>query len=58
MSVYFVKFEDLKRNTKSVLTEVFQFLFESSNLSGTIIEKRIDEVLNLDSKETQAYKMK
>ena len=45
--MHFLKFEELRDNPKRCLTEVFQFLLGQNDLSGTVIEKRIDEVLEL-----------
>jgi len=45
--VYYVKFEELRENPRKCLQEVFEFLLGVEDISGTVIEKRIDEVLEL-----------
>lgn len=37
---------------------MFKFLLNADDLTGTVIERRIDEVIGLGAKATQAYKMK
>ena len=56
--VYYLKFEELRENPKICLNEVFSFLLEKKDLSGSVIEKRIQDVLDLGHSATQAYRMK
>ena len=56
--MHFLKFEELRDNPKRCLTEVFMFLLGTNDLTGTVIEKRIDEVLALGHEATQVYKVK
>jgi len=43
--VYFIKFEELVKEPKKQLQDVFKFLLNLDNLEGTVIEQRIEEVL-------------
>ena len=50
--MHFLKFEELRENPRVCLREVFQFLLGVEDLTGTVIEKRIDDVLALGHKAT------
>ena len=56
--IHFLKFEELRENPKRCLNDVFKFLLGQEDLSGTVIEKRIDEIVALGHGATQAYKVK
>ena len=54
-----MKFEELKDEPKRTLTDTFKFMLGVDDISGTVVEKRIDEAIEADKKgETQAYKIK
>ena len=42
--IYFCRQEDIAVNTKSELTNIMKFMFDMDDLTGTNIERRIDEV--------------
>tara|TARA_B110000285_G_C14626168_1_gene381336 strand:- start:154 stop:306 length:153 start_codon:yes stop_codon:yes gene_type:complete len=46
----FLKFEELKDEAKETLENTFKFMLGVSDLSGTVIEKRIEEAIVADSK--------
>ena len=56
--IFFTKFEELKSDPRGQLIDIFKFLFNMADLSGTVIERRIDEVVQMGSKATVAYKLK
>ena len=58
MPIYFLKFEELVKNPEELLQEVFKFLLDTEDISGTVIERRIKEIVDLGASATQAYKVK
>lgn len=56
--IMFLKFEELRKEPKEHLTDVFRFLLCKKDLSGSYVEHRIEEVLAMGHEATQAYKMK
>lgn len=48
--ILFLKFEELKDEAKETLENTFKFMLGVSDLSGTVIEKRIEEAIVADSK--------
>ena len=56
--IYFLKFEELRSKPRETLRNVFKFILNTESIEGTVIEKRIDEVLDLGHEATQAYKLK
>ena len=56
--VIFLKFEELRKEPRDHLFDVFRFLLAKKNLSGTYIEHRIEEVLAMGHEVTHAYKLK
>lgn len=46
--IYFFRFEDVIADTKKELTEIMKFLLGLESVEGTVIEQRINEVLNWD----------
>ena len=54
--VYFFRFEDVLLNPKEELTKLFKYILAMDTLEGTVIERRIDDVLKMDKKTTMAYK--
>lgn len=43
--VYFVKYEEMLAEPKATLRSIFKFLLNVNTINGTIIEKRINEVI-------------
>ena len=58
MPVYFVRFEDLLQNPRKNLNEVFGFILSKRNLSGSVCEQRIDEVLAMGAQANTLYTVK
>ena len=54
--VYFFRFEDVLKNPREELRNLMMFILGIDDLDGTVIEKRIDEVLALGSAASQVYK--
>ena len=50
--VLFLKFDELKAEPKQCLHQVFKFLLNVNDLSGTVVEKRIDDVIDMGSEAT------
>ena len=46
----FVRYEDLIKDPAPVLKDVFKFVFNISDISGTVLEKRIEEVSYFSSR--------
>ena len=42
MPAYFFRFEDITKNPKDILMNVFAFTLNQSSVSGTLIESKID----------------
>ena len=40
--MYFFRFEDITKDPKSVLEEVFAFSLEQESIQGTFVESKID----------------
>ena len=58
VSIMFLKFEELRSEPRDCLMDVFRFLLNKKDLSGTYIEHRIDQVLALGHEATLQYKLK
>jgi len=43
--IYFARFEDLITNPKKTLSELFSFMLKVDSIEGTVIEKRIEDVV-------------
>ena len=56
--VYFVKYEEMLAEPKATLRSIFKFLLNEQNINGTVIEKRINEVIEQGKEGTHVYKMK
>jgi len=48
--ILFLKFEELKDEPKKTLTDTFKFMLGVDDLSGTVVERRIDEAIEADKK--------
>ena len=56
---YFMRYEDLCVRPKETLKELFRFLLNSQSLEGTIIEKRINDLVDSGSSASSSvYKLK
>lgn len=56
--VHFIKFEELRDCTKDTLEGVFKFLLNLQDIDGTVVQKRIDEVIQLGHDVTKCYSLK
>jgi hypothetical protein len=56
--IYFVRFEDLLQDPKAHLEEVFKFVLIQPSIKGTVVEKRLDEVLSGGEEGHILYKLK
>jgi hypothetical protein len=54
--IYFFRFEDLLTKPKEILSEMFCFVLGIPSLEGTVMEARIDEIINGGTKENVLYK--
>jgi len=45
--IYFFRFEDVLQNPREELQNLFKFILGLESLEGTVIERRIDDVLNI-----------
>ena len=56
--LYIVRYEDLVKEPKETLMGLMSYLLEMEDLSGTNVERRIDEVLSKGTSAAQTYKLK
>ena len=56
--MYIVRYEDLVTDPKDTMMGLMSFLFGVKDLTGTNIERRIDEVVQKGDQGVQMYKMK
>ena len=56
--LYIVRYEDLVQNTKETLMGLMSFILEKKNLSGTNVERRIDEIVSKGNAAAQTYRLK
>jgi hypothetical protein len=54
--IYFFRFEDVLAQPKEELHKLFRFILGMETLEGTVIEKRIEEILAMGSEKNRAYK--
>lgn len=54
----FFKFEYLRKNPQTCLTDLFKYLLNQESLEGTFCEARIEEIVNKGHGATQVYKVK
>ena len=54
--IYFFRFEDVIANPTEELTNLYKFILGMESLKGTVIEKKIEEVVNMNPRKNQAYK--
>jgi len=54
--VYFFRFEDVIRNKQHELNELMRFILGMETIEGTVIEKRIQDVMGMSAKAQQVYK--
>lgn len=54
--VYFIRFEDLTSNPKETLSDVFSYFLDVESIEGTIIEKRIEEIISPGQTNSLIYK--
>ena len=53
--IYFFRFEDVIANPRKELCDLMQFVLGLESIEGTVIEHRINEVLNWDPSKNQGY---
>ena len=59
LPTYFLRYEDLLTKNKELLTELFCFLLNVKSIEGTVIEKRISDLMEKESKKTSTlYQLK
>ena len=56
--LYIVRYEDLVREPKETLMGLMSFLLEQKDLSGTNVERRIEQVISKGSSAAQTYRLK
>ena len=54
--IYFFRFEDVIANPKKEINEVMRFALGMESIEDTVLEHRINEVLNWDPAKNQGYK--
>ena len=54
--VYFFRFEDVLQNPRKELTNLFKFILGVESLEGTVMERRIEDVLAMGDRASQTYK--
>ena len=54
----FIRFEDLLNNPEPELNNLMRFILGKKDLTGTNAERRIKEVIAMDKKVTETYKLK
>ena len=55
---YFIRYEDLCTRPKETLKELFRYLLNVKDLTGTVIEKRINDLVDKGSNSSSVYKLK
>ena len=55
---YFIRYEDLCIRGVETLSELFSFMLNVPDIQGTIIEKRIDDLVNKGKSKSSVYKLK
>jgi len=53
-----VRYEDLVNNPKPELENIYKFLLEVDDLTGTNAQRRIDEIIAMGDKASQVYAKK
>lgn len=56
--MFFFRYEDMLTKPKETLLEIFSYLLEKRDLSGTYVKQRIKDILSKGSKASQSYKTK
>ena len=54
--IYFFRFEDVVRDPSKELKEIFRFILGIESIEGTVIEHRINEVMQWSTERNQTYK--
>ena len=54
--VYFFRFEDILDHPERELRNLFKFILGMDDLEGTVIERRIQDVMRMGAKKNQTYK--
>lgn len=53
--VYFVRFEQLVEEPQKTLEDIFKFLLDTRDVEGTVVQKRIKEVAEMNPEAKQVY---
>ena len=48
--IYFFRFEDILQDPKRELTNIFKFILGMDSIEGTVIERRIEDVIKMGAK--------
>jgi len=54
--VYFFRFEDVISNKQHMFTELMSYILGMESTEGTVLEKRIQDVMNMSASKQQVYK--
>ena len=55
-AVYFFRFEDILSQPEIELRNLFKFILGIDEIEGTVIERRIKDVMGMGAKKNQTYK--
>ena len=55
---YFMRYEDLRMNPKPALEGLFCFLLDVPSIKGTVVERRIEDVIQPGSPQKSTYRLK
>jgi hypothetical protein len=58
MPIHFLRYEDLLLDPKPTLVNLFRFILGVESLEGTVMMKRIDDILSKGQEATHVYKPK
>ena len=56
--VIFFKFEEIIKSPQAALVDLFKFLFGVQDIVGSVLERRIQDVIEMGHSASQTYKMK
>ena len=48
--IYFFRFEDVLQDPRRELTNIFKFILGMDSIEGTVIERRIEDVIKMGTK--------
>ena len=56
--VYFLRYEDSTMQANEIMTDLFRFMLDQPDITGTVLQHRIDEVTKESFEKRSAYKLK